>query len=64
LHQRWTADTQTAESRKEWQTTLTLGAAPAGLAAVTYTSNYVKAFEEEAAKAKDSSALVEAMKTR
>jgi len=75
----WMADTQTAESRKEWQATLTeitalkpatvvpghfLGAAPAGLAAVTYTSDYVKAFEEEAKKAKDSTALVEAMKAR
>jgi len=75
----WMADTQTAQSHKDWQTTLDnivalkpdavipghfLGEAPKGLAAVTYTSDYIKAFDAEAAKAKDSAALVEAMTSR
>jgi glyoxylase-like metal-dependent hydrolase (beta-lactamase superfamily II) len=75
----WMADTQTAQSRKNWQATLDaivklkpavvipghfLGDAPKGLAAVTYTAGYVQAFEAEAAKAKDSAALVTAMKAR
>ena len=75
----WMADTQTAQSRKDWQTTLSdiaklkpavvvpghfLGEAPKGLAAVTYTADYLKAFEAEAAKAKDSTELTSAMKAR
>lgn len=75
----WMADTQTAQSRKDWQTTLSdiaklkptlvvpghfIGAAPKGLAAVTYTSDYLKAFDADAAKAKDSAELVTAMKAR
>ncbi|HEX8956242.1 MAG TPA: MBL fold metallo-hydrolase [Burkholderiaceae bacterium] len=75
----WVADTQTAQSRKDWQTTLAdiarlkpavvvpghfLGDAPKGLGAVTYTSDYLKAFDAEAAKAKDSAELVNAMKAR
>jgi len=75
----WMADTQTVQSHKDWQTTLDsivalkpevvvpghfLGEAPKGLAAVTYTSEYVKTFDAEAVKAKDSAALVEAMTLR
>ncbi len=75
----WMADTQTVQSRAAWQTTLAeiaalkpkavvpghfLGAPPAGLAAVTYTSQYLSAFEQEAAKAKDSAALIGAMTAR
>lgn len=75
----WVADTQTAESRQTWQTTLAgiaalkptrvvpghyLGKEPAGIAAVRYTADYLKAFEAEAAKAGDSAALVAAMKQR
>jgi len=74
----WMADTQTPQSRKDWQTTLGdiaklkpavvvpghfLGEAPKGLAAVSYTNEYLIAFDAEAAKAKDSTALVAAMKT-
>ena len=75
----WMADTQTVASRQEWQATLRniaalkpttvvpghfLGAAPTGLSAVTYTSDYVKAFDDEATKTKDATALVDAMKAR
>lgn len=75
----WGADTQTVQSRKDWQTTLSdiaklkpaavvpghfLGEAPKGLGAVTYTADYLKAFDSEAAKAKDSTELVSAMKAR
>ncbi len=75
----WVADTQSVQSRKNWQTTLAgiaalkpttvvpghyLGAAPTGLGAVKYTGDYLKAFEQEAGKAANSAALVEAMKTR
>lgn len=75
----WMADTQTAQSRKDWQTTLRdiaklkpaavvpghfLGEAPKSLAAVTYTADYLKAFDAEAAKAKDATELVSAMKAR
>lgn len=75
----WVADTQTPASRRDWQTTLKeiaalkpkavipghmLGAAPSGLGAVRYTSQYLQAFEHEAARAKNSTALIEAMKLR
>ena len=75
----WMADTQSVQSRKNWQATLGdivklkpavvipghfLGDAPKGLAAVTYTAGYVQAFDAEAAMAKDSAALVTAMKAR
>lgn len=75
----WVADTQTAKSRKDWQNTLNsilalkpaavvpghyLGEAPQGLRAVKFTADYLKAFEAEAARSKDSAALIEAMKTR
>ncbi|HEY8026977.1 MAG TPA: MBL fold metallo-hydrolase [Burkholderiaceae bacterium] len=75
----WMADTQTEQSRTDWQTTLGditrmkpavvipghfLGEAPKGVAAVTYTADYLKAFDAEAAKAKGSAELVTAMKAR
>jgi glyoxylase-like metal-dependent hydrolase (beta-lactamase superfamily II) len=75
----WVADTQTPESRQTWQSTLAgiaalkparvvpghyLGKEPAGLAAVRYTADYLKAFEAEAAKAGDAAALSAAMKQR
>lgn len=75
----WVADTQTPASRRDWQTTLkeiaalqpqavvpghVLGATPSGLGAIRYTSQYLQAFEREAARAKDSSALIQAMKVR
>jgi glyoxylase-like metal-dependent hydrolase (beta-lactamase superfamily II) len=74
----WVADTQTLQSRIDWQTTLRdiaalhpavvipghfLGDLPEGLAAVNYTSQYLAVFEAQAAKAKDAAALVAAMKT-
>jgi glyoxylase-like metal-dependent hydrolase (beta-lactamase superfamily II) len=74
----WVADTQTAKSRTDWQATLNsiaalkpttvvpghyLGDVPKGVGAVTFTSAYLKTFEAEAAKAKDSAALIAAMKT-
>ena len=73
----WVADTQTPQSRANWLATLDqiaalkpqaivpghyLGAAPAGTAALDYTRNYLQAFETAAATAKDSAALVKAMK--
>lgn len=75
----WIADTQTPESRRHWLAALNdiaslkpatvvpghyLGAAPKGLEAVTFTADYVRAFEQEAAKAADSKALIGAMKQR
>ena len=73
----WTADTQTPESRANWQATLRgiealkpvtvvpghyLGEMPKGVAAVTFTSDYLTTFEQAAAKADNSAALVAAMK--
>ena len=75
----WIADTQTPESRRHWLAALNdiaslkpatvvpghyLGAAPKGLEAVTFTADYVRAFEQEAARAADSTALIGAMKQR
>ncbi|NSL55888.1 MBL fold metallo-hydrolase [Uliginosibacterium aquaticum] len=72
----WVADTQSAKSRQDWQATLKaiaalkpaavvpghyLGDAPKGLGAVSYTGDYLKAFEKEAARAKDSATLIKAM---
>lgn len=72
----WMADTQTAQSHTEWQTTLAQiarlkpktvvpghylpGSAPQD--AVKYTANYIKQFDAETPKAKDSAALIAAMK--
>jgi glyoxylase-like metal-dependent hydrolase (beta-lactamase superfamily II) len=75
----WMADTQTAESHADWLTTLHaietlkpktivpghyLGESTRSLAAVRFTADYIKAFDEETAKAKDSTALIAAMKKR
>ena len=75
----WIADTQTPESRRHWLAALNdiaslkpatvvpghyLGTAPKGLEAVTFTADYVRAFEQEAARAADSTALIGAMKQR
>ena len=73
----WMADTQTAQSHADWSATLHaietlkphtvvpghyLGKSARSLAAVQFTADYIKAFDEEAAKAKDASALIAAMK--
>jgi len=75
----WTADTPTPQARAAWVRNLEAIAArkpaivvPGHLAAgaaldvsaVTYTRDYLLAFEEEAAKAADSAALIAAMKRR
>jgi len=75
----WMADTQTAQSHADWLTTLHsietlkpktvvpghyLGESARSLAAVQFTADYIKAFDEETAKAKDSAALIGAMKKR
>lgn len=75
----WMADTQTAQSHADWLATLQsieslkpntvvpghyLGESARSLAAVHFTADYIKAFDEETAKAKDSAALVAAMKKR
>lgn len=75
----WMADTQTAQSHADWLATLQsieslkpntvvpghyLGDSARSLAAVRFTADYIKAFDEETAKAKDSAALVAAMKKR
>lgn len=74
----WVADTQTRKSRHDWQTTLKgmaalkplavvpghyLGDTPVGLGAVTFTAGYLKAFDAQAVRAKDSAALIAAMKS-
>lgn len=73
------ADTQTPQSRQDWLAALQqikdlaparvipghyAEGAPQDLAAVEFTANYIRAFDEEAAKAKDSGALIAAMKQR
>lgn len=75
----WTADTATAELRAAWVKNLDAMAArkprtvvaghatidaPTDATAITYTRDYLLAFEEERAKAADSTALVAAMKKR
>jgi len=75
----WMADTQTAQSHKDWLTTLDtiaalkpltvvpghyLGESARSLAPVHFTADYIKAFDEETAKAKDSVELIAAMKKR
>lgn len=75
----WVADTQTAESRRNWQSTLQsisalqpaavvpghfLGEAPRGIAAVSFTAEYLASFETEATQAADAAALTHAMQTR
>ncbi|MEE5084923.1 MBL fold metallo-hydrolase [Pseudomonas alliivorans] len=73
----WIADTQTPTSRQDWLATLKgiealkpvtvipghyLGKVPEGTKAVTFTADYLKSFDEHAAKAKDAAALIDAMK--
>ncbi len=75
----WMADTQTAQSHADWLATLHaieslkpntvvpghyLGKSARSLAAVHFTADYIRAFDEETVKAKDSPALVAAMKKR
>ena len=75
----WMADTQTPQSHADWLATLHsietlkpttivaghyLGKSARSLAAVQFTADYIKAFDEETAKAKDSAALIAAMKKR
>lgn len=75
----WMADTQTPQSHKDWLATLEgieklqpntvipghyLGDSARSLAPVKFTAEYIKAFDEETAKAKDSAALIAAMKQR
>lgn len=75
----WMADTQTAKSQQEWLASLEkikslhpktvipghfVETIPKGTEAVDFTSDYIRAFQQEAAKAKNSQQLIEAMKTR
>ena len=75
----WTADTAGAEARAAWVQQLDAmlarepavvvpghmtPTAPTGPAALTYTRDYLLAFEQELAKAKDSAALIAAMTAR
>jgi len=75
----WMADTQTPQSHSDWLATLArikalgpdvvipghfAGTMPAGTAAVDFTADYIRAFDEETAKAKDGAALEAAMKQR
>ena len=73
----WMADTQTAQSRAEWQQTLEgisalkpdvvvpghyLPGAPLTLASVTFTQGYIAAVEKALPKAKDAAQLVAMLK--
>ncbi|MEE4896592.1 MBL fold metallo-hydrolase [Pseudomonas alliivorans] len=73
----WIADTQTPTSRQDWLATLKgiealkpttvipghyLGEVPEETKAVTFTADYLKSFDEHAAKAKEAAALIDAMK--
>jgi glyoxylase-like metal-dependent hydrolase (beta-lactamase superfamily II) len=73
----WMADTQTPKSHQDWLTTLHsieklhpkivvpghyATGSPLTLAPVRYTAHYIQTFDAETAKAKDSAALIEAMK--
>lgn len=75
----WMADTQSAKSHADWLVTLAgierlaprtvipghyLGQSSRSLEAVRFTAGYIRAFDAATAKAKDSSALVAAMKQR
>lgn len=75
----WTADTQSKESRQQWQQTLDsmaahkpervipghyLGTPPAGSEAITFTHQYLAQFEQALAKHKDSAGVINAMKTQ
>ena len=75
----WMADTQTPQSHKQWLSTLKridslqpevvvpghyVGENDRSASAVHFTRDYIKAFDEETLKAKDSSELIAAMKKR
>lgn len=75
----WMADTQTPQSHKQWLATLKridslqpkivvpghyLGESDRSLKAVHFTRDYIKAFDEETLKAKNSGELIAAMKKR
>jgi glyoxylase-like metal-dependent hydrolase (beta-lactamase superfamily II) len=75
----WMADTQTPRSHVDWLATLHaiealnpetvvpghyLGNSQRSLASVAFTADYIKAFDEETAKATDAAALIAAMKKR
>lgn len=75
----WTADTQSKESRQQWQQTLDsmaahkpgrvipghyLGTPPAGSEAIAFTRQYLAQFEQALAKHKDSTGVINAMKTQ
>lgn len=75
----WMADTQTAQSHQDWLVTLQrieglnplivvpghyLGKGAGSLEAAAFTADYIKAFDEETARARDSVALIAAMKKR
>ncbi|MBB5389956.1 MULTISPECIES: MBL fold metallo-hydrolase [unclassified Herbaspirillum] len=75
----WIADTQSLKSRKDWLGTLNRieklkpkvvvpghfsEGAPLDIESVRFTRDYLKAFDEEAAKAADSTALIAAMQQR
>ncbi|MFC4764594.1 MBL fold metallo-hydrolase [Dyella koreensis] len=75
----WMADTQTPKSHKQWLATLDRiealkpvkvvpshyqAGSPFDLSQVRYTRDYIKAYDTEAAKAKDAAALVAAMEKR
>lgn len=75
----WMADTQSAQSHVDWLATLDsiqalqpntlipghyLGDSSRSLRAVQFTADYIRAFDEETAKAKDSAELIAAMKKR
>lgn len=75
----WMADTQTTQSHTDWLRTLDSikalapktvipghfeGEIPQGLDAVNFTADYIRAFDEETARARNSAELVAAMKAR
>ncbi|KFN44160.1 hypothetical protein N789_07015 [Arenimonas oryziterrae DSM 21050 = YC6267] len=75
----WMADTQSPQSHADWLAMLDRLVAlrpehvvpghfepgvPQDIAALTFTADYIRAFDEETAKAKDGNALIAAMKQR
>ena len=75
----WMADTQTPQSHADWLATLERikalnpaqvipghyeNGVPPGIAAVNFTGDYIRAFDEETAKASNSAELIAAMKKR
>lgn len=75
----WMADTQTAQSHKDWLATLArieqlkpqtvvpghyLGQPGEGLQAVRFTADYIRAFDAQTAKAANAAELIAAMKAR